>query len=72
MTNKEAVETIEYARAFNEKNTPLMKALDMAISALQEREEQSKGCPCDLCQYNPPSSMGGKPCAMCPACAADC
>lgn len=23
--------------------------------------------PCDVCIYNPPSSMGGKPCFMCPA-----
>lgn len=23
--------------------------------------------PCDLCRYNPPSSMGGKPCGLCPA-----
>ena len=27
--------------------------------------------PCDLCRYNPPSSMGGKPCSVCPACAKD-
>lgn len=24
-------------------------------------------CPCDLCEYNPPSSLDGKPCCMCPA-----
>lgn len=23
--------------------------------------------PCDLCAYNPPSSLDGKPCSMCPA-----
>lgn len=23
--------------------------------------------PCDLCVYNPPSSLGGKPCTFCPA-----
>lgn len=23
--------------------------------------------PCDVCIYNPPSSMDGKPCSMCPA-----
>ena len=23
--------------------------------------------PCDACMYNPPSSMGGKPCCICPA-----
>lgn len=24
-------------------------------------------CPCDLCKYNPPSSLDGKPCCVCPA-----
>ena len=24
-------------------------------------------CPCDLCMYNPPSSLDGKPCTYCPA-----
>ena len=23
--------------------------------------------PCDLCRYDPPSSLDGKPCSMCPA-----
>ena len=23
--------------------------------------------PCDVCRYNPPSSMDGKPCCVCPA-----
>ena len=23
--------------------------------------------PCDVCMYNPPSSMDGKPCCFCPA-----
>lgn len=23
--------------------------------------------PCDVCEYNPPSSGDGKPCSMCPA-----
>ena len=23
--------------------------------------------PCDVCRYNPPSSMDGKPCGVCPA-----
>ena len=23
--------------------------------------------PCDVCRHNPPSSMGGKPCCICPA-----
>lgn len=36
--------------------------LDMAVKALEQTS------PCDLCQYNPPSSGDGKPCIMCPAC----
>lgn len=66
MTDKEAIKTIEYTRAFNEKHTKLMDALDMAITALQEREERSKGC--ILCytdaKYNP--FVGGyNYCPMC-------
>lgn len=29
--------------------------------------KQSELEPCDVCQFNPPSSMGGKPCTVCPA-----
>lgn len=35
MTREEAIEIIEYARAFNEKNTLLMRALDMAVYCLR-------------------------------------
>lgn len=45
MTREESIEVIEYARAFNEQNTRLMRALDVAIKDLQESEERSKGCP---------------------------
>lgn len=45
MTDREAIEIIEFARAFNNDRTRLMRALDIAVSALQEREERSKGCP---------------------------
>ena len=38
---------------------------EIALSAL--RAQQEKNSPCDLCSYDPPSSMGGKPCWMCPA-----
>lgn len=38
MTDREAIETIEYARAFNEKHTQLMVALDIAIQAIKERD----------------------------------
>lgn len=29
--------------------------------------EVDKISPCDVCAYNPPSSLDGKPCALCPA-----
>ena len=35
MKAEEAIEIIEYARAFNEKNTLLMRALDMAVYCLR-------------------------------------
>lgn len=35
------------------------------------REEMRKKDPCDVCSYSPPSSMNGKPCALCPATARD-
>ena len=36
MTENEAIEIIKYASAFNKENTPLEKALDMAMTALEE------------------------------------
>ena len=41
------------------------EAVEFTISAL--RAQQEKRSPCDLCIYDPPSSMGGKPCWMCPS-----
>ena len=35
MTREEAIEIVEYARAFNSENTPLMRALDYMIAALR-------------------------------------
>lgn len=29
--------------------------------------KQSDLTPCDVCQFNPPSSTDGKPCSVCPA-----
>ena len=29
--------------------------------------KQSEFAPCDVCLFNPPSSIGGKPCTVCPA-----
>ena len=42
MEVKEAIEVIEYARAFNVKNTRITTALDIAIRALQKQEKRSK------------------------------
>lgn len=41
------------------------QAKNLAIQALHEKQEQKS--PCDLCAYNPPSSLDGKDCCMCPA-----
>lgn len=82
MTDKEAVMILEcMATSLMEAWTGLsnkdpltdvidqrMKAIDVAQAALKEREKRK--APCDLCKYNPPSSCDGKPCTMCPACAA--
>ena len=37
MTEQEAIEIIKYASAFNSDNSPLTKALDMAIEALEKQ-----------------------------------
>lgn len=39
MDYQEAIETIQYASAFNSENSRLTKALDVAISAMQELQE---------------------------------
>lgn len=50
------------------------KGLNIARSALQNEQitptltpPNKPTCPCDLCMYNPPSSLDGKPCTYCPA-----
>lgn len=42
MDYQEAIEIIQYAIAFNSENSRLTKALDVAISAMQELQEYSK------------------------------
>lgn len=37
MTEQKAIETIQYASAFNSDNSPLTKALDVAIQALEKQ-----------------------------------
>ena len=39
MTEQEAIEIIKYASAFNSDNSPLMKALDVAMKALEKQAE---------------------------------
>ena len=78
MLPEEAIEIIEYARAFNEKNTQLMSALDMAIELLKKEQmkrecEESKDddafeivrCKnCDMwCEDNNFPKRNTKPCA---------
>ena len=62
MTNEEAIELINSHCYFNSLVPGVKEALDKATEALGHTS------PCDLCQYNPPSSGDGKPCSMCPAC----
>lgn len=68
MTREEAISVLERV-AHTESKWPgteaTLEALDMAISALRAQQEHT--CPCDLCNFGPPSSMRGKPCTMCPA-----
>lgn len=66
MTNEEAIRTMEYFdRNFGDYK-PNHEAIQMAIQALFAQSEP-KRIPCDLCQFNPPSAMDGKPCTMCSA-----
>ena len=41
-------------------------AIDRAIEVLKGLSSVQP-TPCDVCRHNPPSSMGGKPCCICPA-----
>ena len=34
---------------------------------LDKAKERTRISPCDVCMFNPPSSIDGKPCTMCPA-----
>lgn len=35
--------------------------------AVNDTPTATRPTPCDVCIYNPPSSMDGKPCSVCPA-----
>jgi hypothetical protein len=42
-------------------------AYQLAKASTADVVEVKKLTPCDACAYNPPSSLDGKPCTMCPA-----
>lgn len=82
MTVKEAVACMQYL--YENRNGILFKCLvdkedreiasesiRMGVEALCKQEKMRKMDPCDVCSYSPPSSMDGKPCALCPATARD-
>lgn len=58
MTIEEAIETIQYASAFNSDNSPLTRALEMAISALRAQRETGKNERLTLKELR---EMGGQP-----------
>lgn len=44
--------------------------IDMLVEELESAtltQPNEPTYPCDLCVYNPPSSLDGKPCTFCPA-----
>lgn len=73
-TGQSAHREITYYGGFNGTKIwgeKLDEARSMGVEALCKQEEMRKMNPCDVCSYSPPSSMGGKPCALCPATARD-
>lgn len=63
MTNEEAKRiAIGLRTDFKCKSNTMVDFCNTIIKTLGQTS------PCDLCQYNPPSSGDGKPCSMCPAC----
>lgn len=64
MMREEAIQIVEYARAFNSENTPLMRALDYMISALRpvSREQVEKVWKGEWKHYLPPLGAGDVQC----------
>ena len=54
----------EFESGFNDGLNQAMWEITNAPTLTQPNEPTY---PCDLCVYNPPSSLGGKPCTFCPA-----
>lgn len=73
MNQKEAIEQLEnllgHCESMANRDSHVWdadcRALKLAIAALTPLNEPT--CPCDLCMYNSPSSLDGKPCTYCPA-----
>ena len=51
----------EEERAFNQAARKIIREMPTLIPPNEPMT------PCDVCMYNPPSSMDGKPCCFCPA-----
>ena len=47
--------------------TPCNRCKEARLLVSKGYHRESNLTPCDLCEYNPPSSGDGKPCVMCPA-----
>lgn len=65
MTREEAIKFAEYAQIMADGKPDVQEFYNLAEGALRAQQEHT--CPCDLCNFGPPSSMRGKPCTMCPA-----
>lgn len=65
----EAEKAYQYFVIAVPENEEQAKAYFWARKALQSTLTQPNEptYPCDLCMYNPPSSLDGKPCTFCPA-----
>ena len=48
-------------------NVRLVVSVDKINNAPTLTPPKEATYPCDLCVYNPPSSLDGKPCTCCPA-----
>ena len=80
MTENEAIEIIKFASAFNKENTPLDKAIDKAITALEEVQKYRKIGTVEECweaanKQKPKKPLGGVDIAgneymICPYCSA--
>lgn len=74
MTNESAYRYLKRVY-LTTKNDSYREALSIALAAissagddhLRDSTKKMTKTPCDLCEYNPPSSKDGKPCLICPA-----